>query len=57
MFATNSKSGNSFRLLKSGDLNCAVISPPDQRRTEAIDEESKDKVQRLEKDDESIWNT
>ena len=52
MFATNSKI-EAIRYLEAfeefGDLNCAVvISPPDQREgQEAVDEESKDKVQRF----------
>jgi type I restriction enzyme, R subunit len=52
MFATNSKV-EAIRYLEAfeefGDLNCAVvISPPDQREgQEAVDEESKDKVQRF----------
>ena len=52
MLATNSKI-EAIRYLEAfeefGDLNCAVvISPPDQREGhEAVDEESKDKVQRF----------
>lgn len=52
MFATNSKI-EAIRYLEAleefADLNCAVvISPPDQREgQEAVDEESKDKVQRF----------
>src|SRR5690606_21381010 len=52
MLATNSKS-EAIRYLEAfeelGDLNCAVvISPPDQREGhDAVDEESKDKVQRF----------
>lgn len=52
MLATNSKI-EAIRYLEVfeelGDLNCAVvISPPDQREGhEAVDEESKDKVQRF----------
>ncbi|MED4343694.1 type I restriction endonuclease subunit R [Heyndrickxia coagulans] len=52
MLATNSKI-EAIRYLEAfeelGDLNCAVvISPPDQREGhEAVDQESKDKVQRF----------
>src|SRR5699024_3570195 len=52
MFATNSKI-EAIRYIEAleevDDLNCAVvISPPDQREgQEAVDEESKDKVQRF----------
>ncbi|WP_085992163.1 type I restriction endonuclease subunit R [Oceanobacillus senegalensis] len=52
MLATNSKI-EAIRYLESfeelGDINCAVVvSPPDQREGhEAVDEESKDKVQRF----------